>query len=539
MRKAASHVSCGTADWEFMMNTIKQMLLWAEAAYGNKSAIIDIDRNVSWTYDDLNRAARSFCAAYAEAGIAPGDRIGWLTMAPGADVTALSIGARKMGAIPVVMNARASVDRIAWMIENVGVKALSYSAETAELLQRLQETGIPSVQQFIALDEPISPDHHSLASIYAKHADAAEPEVTVSPDDIGIIIYTSGSSGRPKPIMHTDEVQLQMTLNQAYAWALTHEDRFLSIMPPHFAGWMGVTLTALRAAASQVCSRFEPSQVAQTIVEYECSHAVMSPTMVRMLRAVYDEAPETFADNNLQAGMLGGEVITPDVLEVLFKMFPKFQLMGSLGATECGILHTGVGNPRVKSDDGRLLGKPLPGVFIELRDQETGEVIKGANRSGELFVTGPIAKGIWGDPKATEENFPGGWWRSKDILYRDEEGYLYYAGRADNVFKSGGIKVSCEDVETVLKSHPLVLDAIVVPVPDQKLGNAGHAFIRHRVGLSTDDLIAFWRSRSNAEPYARPRHWTMMGEEFFPMATAAKIDRAGLRTKAQEMHLQD
>lgn len=518
------------------MKNIKELLLWADSGYGMKDAIIDLDRDVRWTYADLNSAARSVCAAYANAGIKHNDRVGWLAMGPGADITALSIGARKLGAIPVVMNARASVERIAWMINNVQIKSLAYTSETVELLNRVLEVGVPTVELFIALDNPIDASHVSLGSIYSEHAGAGEPDVDIAPDDIAYIVYTSGSTGQPKPIMHSESVCTQTCLNTAYMWGLYHEDRFLNILPPHFTGWIGVALASLRAAASQICVRFEPMRVARAIANERCTHAIMSPTMVRMLREAYDRDPALFAHSELRAGMLGGEAITPDVLDMLFKMFPGFKLTGSIGATEAGIAHTGLGNPRLKDDDGRLVGRPMPGVFVELRDLDTGEVINEPNRPGELYVRGLIAKGVWGDPKATAENFPDGWWRSKDVLVRDEQGYLYFAGRADNVFKSGGIKVSCEDVEKVLKAHPLVLDAVVVPVPDTRLGSVAHAFIRHRENLDSDQLIAWWRTRSDADAFARPRHWTMIGEETFPMVTAMKVDRHGLRERARKFH---
>jgi long-chain acyl-CoA synthetase len=514
------------------MNTFKELMLWLEAGYANKTAIIDLDRDVRWTYADLNRASRSICAAYSAGGIEKDDRIGWLAMAPGADVTALSIGARKMGAIPVTLNARASVERIAWMINNIGLKALAYTTETAQLLKQVQAVGIPSVSLFIAMDDPTEPDHLSLACIYTDHADAPEPDVGIGPEDIAFVVYTSGSSGNPKPVMHSEAVYCEIAMNMAYGWALTHEDRFLAIMPPHFAGWLGVTVATLRAAACQVCVRFDPASLGKIINDEQCTHGVMSPSMVRMLRGAYEANPADFEGNAMRAGMLGGEPITQDVMDLLFKLFPRFQLMGSIGATEAAIAHTGVGNPRVLSDDGKLVGKPFPGVFVELRDTETGEVITEAGRPGEMYVGGTVAKGIWGDEKATEENFPGGWWRSKDVLVRDEEGYLYFVGRADNMFKSGGIKVVCEDVEAVLKSHSQVLDVVVVPVPDKKLGTVGHAFVRHGSGLEAPALESWWREQPGADAFARPRHWTMMGETPFPMVTAAKVDRKGLRERA-------
>lgn len=513
------------------MKTLKDVLLWAESGYGNKRAIVDLDRGDRWTYADLNARARSVCAGYSAAGLAKGDRIGWLAMSPAADVSAVGLGAKKMGVIPVVMNARASVERIAWMIDNLGVTLLSYTDETRELLERLQARGIPTVKTFLAIDEPADSSHLALADIYREHTGAGEPDVDVAPDDVSHIVYTSGSTGMPKPVMYTEENWIECQRNMAYAWGVYHEDRFINYLPPHFTAWVGVNTVAFVAGASQVCLRFDPGQVAKAIAAEACTHTVTTPTMVRMLLNQFESHPELFADNAMRVGMLGGETITPDVLNAVAAMFPSLRLMGSLGATEGAIMHTGIGNQRMDTDDGRLVGKPLPGITVELRDVDTGAVIEGAG-TGELFVRGPIASGIWGDEAATAKNFPDGWWRSGDLLVRDEEGYYSFGGRADNVFKSGAIKISTEDVETVLKAHPQILDAVVVPVPDERYGMVPHAFVRHRNELSSDELESWWRQRDDADAYARPRHWTMMGEAPFPMVTAAKVDRHGLRTRA-------
>ncbi len=515
------------------MRTIKELLLWTEAGYGNKEAIADLDRGVRWTYADLNSAARSICAGYAAGGVGQGDRVGWLAMAPGADVTALSFGARKMGAIPVAMNARASAERIAWMIDNIGIKALSYTSETAELLARVQAVGIPSVRHFIALDEPLQDSHVTLTSIYADHAAAGEPSAIISPDDIAFVVYTSGSTGRPKPVMHSESRWVQQCTASAYMQSLYHEDRFVLLFPPHFVGWAYFASSAIAAAATQVCVRFDPTRVARVIAEESGTHLVISPSMVRILREEYKRDPALFAGNQVRVGMLGGERITPDVLDAVSALFPRMQRYASLGASEAAPLHTGVGNPRLAQDDGRLVGRPLPGVTVELRDADTGAVIQGPG-TGELFVRGPVAVGIWGDAEATAKNFPDGWWRSGDMLTRDEDGYFSIAGRADNVFKSGAIKISCEEVEAVLKTHPLVLDAIVVPAPDPRFGFTAHAFVRHDGELDGETLAAWWRERPDADPYARPRHWTLMGREPFPMVTAVKVDRHGLRERARQ-----
>lgn len=517
------------------MRSVKELLLWAESGFGDKEAIIDVDRGIRWTYADLSAASRSICASYASGEVRKGDRVGWLTMAPGADVTALSIGARKMGAIPVTLNARAAPEQLAWMIGNVELKALSYTADTAELLTRLQEIGIPTVKHFVAIDEPIESNHHPLSAVYADHPGADEPGVEISPDDIALIVYTSGSTGRPKPVMHSEARWLETTMNVAYQWALTFDDRFLQILPPHFVGWAHGTCAAIRAGASQVCARFAPASLPHVITEERCTHMGLTPTMIRMLKEEVPRIPGFSADNDVRVVMLGGELATDEVLETTRRLFPKMHRVGSHGATEAVTLFTGVGNPRLDGD-GRLLGKPLPGIIIELRDQETGELITEPEIPGEMYVDGPVAVGIWGDEKATAANFPGGWWRSGDIVVRDKEGYFRIAGRSDNVFKSGGIKIQCEEVESLLKCNPLILDAVVVPVPDTRFGLVPHAFVRHSEPLSIEDLDSWWRQRSDAPPYARPRHWTFWGDAPFPMVTAAKVDRQAFRRRAEQIH---
>ncbi|MEU9737467.1 class I adenylate-forming enzyme family protein [Streptomyces sp. NPDC048002] len=518
------------------MKTFKDILLWTEAGFGGKEAVVDLDRGVRWTYGDLNRAARSVCAAYAEAGVWPGDRVGWLAMGPGADITALSFGMRKMGVIPVVMNGRATPEAIAWMIGNVGMRVLAYTAETVDLLERVRAIGIPSVRHFVAVDEPVEDGHDSLARIYAEYAGADEPELEIEPDDPAVLIYTSGSTGRPKPVVHTETSWAETARLGAHSLSLYPDSRFMAIMPPHFAAWAHITSGAVAAAATQVCARFSPPALARAVAQ-GVTHLVLSPTMIRMLGEEARSTPELFADNDVRVAMLGGELATDEVLATLRRLFPKVQRVASHGATEAVALSAGPGDPRIE-EGGALLGRPLPGAVVEIRNEETGEVITEPGVPGCMYVRGPmVAQGIWADREATAATFPGGWWRSGDVVARDGQGYLTIAGRTDNVFKSGAVKVQCEEVESLLGEHPAVLEAVVVPVPDGVFGTVGHAYVRHTEEVTEDELVAWWRGRDDVPQYARPRHWTLQGRQAFPMVTAAKVDRKALRREAEKLHV--
>jgi fatty-acyl-CoA synthase len=520
------------------MDTMKDLLLWTESGFGAKEAIVDFDRGVRWSYSQLNDYARRICASYArDGGVTRGDRVGWLSMGPRADILALSFGLRKMGAIPVTMNARASAESVAWMINNVEMKALAYGSDCLELLKQIIAIGIPSVKEFVAIDgAPLGDRHLSLADLYRTYESAPEPDVTIEQDDVALIVYTSGSTGRPKPIMHTEATWAATSMNLAYMWSLYYDDRFLALMPPHFVGWAHVTSATLRAAASQVCLRFDPAAVARAVQQERCTHAIFTPTLIRILFEEYRRDPSRFADNPIRIGMLGGETITNDVLDKLRLMFPLLERTGSFGSSEAASLHTGLRSARAAGDP-MVLGKPLPGVTVELRDAETGELVTEPGAPGVLLVKGPTAVGIWNDPEATKKSFPGGWWYSGDVLSRDKDGYMSFTGRSDHMFKSGAIKVFSEEVEEVLKRHPHVLDVIVVPVPDDRFGQVPLAFVRHNATVSGEEFERWWREQ-DAPGYCRPRYWIMRGTEPFPMVTAAKVDRRALRDLAQQIYQQ-
>jgi acyl-coenzyme A synthetase/AMP-(fatty) acid ligase len=508
--------------------TFQDIFAWLERVYPDKDAIAD-GRNVSWTFGELCDYSRRACAGYRQfAGLRKGDRIGWLSFEPTAALLSLSFGARKMGAIPVIMNSRASPEALAWMINNVQVEVLSYTRECRDLLERVRSVGIPCVRQYLAMDEPINiPGEVLLNDVYSEFERANEPEVAIGPEDVCFIAYTSGTTGQPKPVVHLEREWSWTTLMMAHVLGISHKDVTAVVMPPSFIGWAHVTCASLRVAAKQASLRFHPRQFVETVAKESVTHSLLSATLVRMLYSEYRNRTGSWMTESLRVCAVGGEPITVDVHNMFREMFPNAARISSLGATEGILLHSGVQNPYI-TEHFQAIGKPLPGVTAELRDEETGEVIEETGRPGVLYARGPgIAAGIWNDRDATETNFPGGWWRTGDVLQRDKEGYYSYSGRSDHMFKSGGIKVFAEDVERKLKSHPAVLDAVVVPVSDAKFGFVPFAHVRHSEPVNAEMLEEWWSDKA-FEGYNRPRHWKFWGEHPFPMLTDVKIDRKAL-----------
>ncbi len=515
------------------IETLKEVLLWLDTQFGEKEAVVESPGGKRWTFGDLNDLSRRVCAAYAqEGGVRKGDRIGWLSLGPRADLVALGLGARKMGAVPVIMNARAGAERLAWMIENVGLKTLAYTADCGELVEQVRRVGVPSVRQVIAVDTPVGiPGEAVLADLYEAFRGAPEPDVQIDPDDLCLLAYTSGTTGRPKPVMHLEEEWSWTSTVMAYVLGLYFDDTTLIAMPPSFIGWAHVTCASLRVAARQCCFRFDPVTFPSVVAQEEATHALLTPTLIRMLHAAYRREQAAFGTRSLRVSVIGGEPITADVNAMTDEMFPKLARTSALGATECILLHSGH-HSRYLEEHPATVGKPVPGVTAELRDEETGEIVTQPGVRGVLYATGPgIAAGIWNDPEATAANFPSGWWRTGDIFSRDEAGYYYLAGRSDHMFKSGAIKIYSEEVEQTVKQHPAVLDAVVVPVPDETFGLVPFAHVRNSEPLSAEAMDRWWRAEG-FEGYSRPRHWRFWDGAAFPMVTTAKIDRRRLAEEA-------
>lgn len=516
-----------------MDTTLNETLLWLEAHYGDAEAVVDWPDGRRWTFAELSDRARRLAAAYRDAGIGRGDRVGWLALGSRADLVALVAGARKLGAVPVVMNARASAERVAWMLEHAGVRSLAYTGDCAELLGAVRSAGMPSVRSLIALDAPTDlPGETPVDDLYASYAGAEEPGIRTEPEEICLLAYTSGTTGRPKLVVHLESEWAWTTLTMAYVLGLYHEDTALIAMPPNFIGWAHVTCASLRVGARQCCFRFDPAMFRDVVAAEGGTHALLTPTLIRMLYARFREERHSRDASTLRVAVIGGEPVTADVAAMLDEMFPDLIQISAFGATEGILLHTRSFGSSREARAGAA-GRPLPGVTAVLRDEETGELITEPGRRGILHVRGPgIAAGIWNDPEATAISFPNGWWRTGDLFTRDREGYLYYAGRADHMFKSGGIKVYAEEVEEALKRHPDVLDAVVVPVPDPTFGLVPFAHVRNTRPLEPQVLERWWREQG-LERYSRPRHWRFWGEEPFPMVTPAKVDRHRLAEEAR------
>ncbi len=518
-----------------MIETQKEIFLWLGKCFGAKEAMVDYPSGKRWNYQDFNDYSRRICASYKKDGrVRRGDRVTWLSLLASTDITALSFGARKMGAVPVILNARAGIEDIAWMIRNVEAKSLAYTSDFVDTIREIRKVGIPGVREYIALEERGSfPGELSIDEIYQHYKGADEPDVKIKESDDCLISYTSGTTARPKPVVHKEAGWSWTTLMMAYTLNIYFDDVPVIAFSPNFIGWAHMVGGCLRTGAKQCCMRFTPYTFLKAVTDEGGTHSLLLPTLIRMLYAEYKKHPGEFKTDSLRNARIAGEVLTEDVLSMFKEMFPKAERNAGLGATETPSLHSGPSSYYL-SQHWDTVGKPPPGLTAELRNTETGEVITEPDTVGELYFKGlSVANGIWNDPEATEKNFPNGWLKTGDLATVDKDGYYFLAGRSDFMFKSGGVKVYSEQIEANLKKHPDVLDAVVVPVPHETFGFVPFAHIRNKNPMTTEEMEKWWLEQQFAR-FNRPREWKFWGEKEFPMIGSGKLDRRTLKTMAQK-----
>jgi fatty-acyl-CoA synthase len=462
------------------------------------------------TYAALHRRSLRLAAGLAERGLGRGDRLATLTGSSPDHVAALFACAR-LGLVLQPISWRLAPPEIAYQLEDAEPALLLASEEHNELARRAGG----SVEIGRIGDPTLEADADGLA------ADGP------SDDDPLLLVYTSGTTGKPKGALLTHANCFWTNLSFDRIAGVRDDDVVLQVLPQfHVGGWNVQPLLAWWKGATVVLEPgFEPERTLRLIDEQRVTTMMGVPATYLFL----SQEPG-FSDVDLESLRLvvvGGAPMPASLLETWQSR--GVEIVQGYGLTEAA--------PNVlclPADEARrkvgFAGKPYPHVDVALRDPETGEEIEGAG-VGELLVRGPnVFAGYWRNPEATEAAFVDGWLRTKDIAERDAEGFFRIAGRLQELVISGGENVYPAEIEDVLHGHPDVVEAAVVGVPDERWGEVCAAFVVLRDGAPTtgDELRAHCRER--LARFKVPRTVTFVDE--LPRSSMGKVLKETLRASA-------
>jgi acyl-coenzyme A synthetase/AMP-(fatty) acid ligase len=328
------------------------------------------------------------------------------------------------------------------------------------------------------------------------------------PDALAAIVFSSGTTGKPKGIMHSQTTLLEAAKGgQAVMGPITPDSATLLYMQPSFAAWPIIVLPFV-AAKAKVCfgKVFTPPAFLETCQRERITKAPLVPTMWRM---VFEAGPENYDLSALTLVSISGEAPAPSDVRQLYDRICKniccIYLAGE-GFTACGVM----ANTRDLMERNKIgsSGRPVLGVDLRILAPAGGfddEAPPG--ETGEIVISGPsLSIGYWKDPELTRQKFRDGWWRSGDLGRLDDDNYLWVSGRIDNVINSGGIKVSGEEIEHALLVHPAIAQCAVVGQPDAKLGQRIEAYVVARgTPPDGDELGRFLREQRHLAGFKIPK----------------------------------
>lgn len=463
------------------------------------------------TYAELDAAACRLAQLFSTQGLQAGDRVAVLSEFC-LEYIVLFTAAQKTGIVLVPLNYRLAPREIDYLLGDSDPALLVYAPKFAELLEHCpQAAGIS--QRSIAQLNAIASDSGYPATFEA---------VSLNENDPIFILYTSGTTGFPKGALYTHKMLVWNSLNTALRLQITGSDRTLMCMPPfHTGGWNVLTTPFLHFGATVVLlPQFDADQVLRLLEDERISLFMVVPTMIRMLA----DSPlfEQVRLQSLRYFIVGGEALPITVIERwASKGVPIRQ---GYGLTEVGPNVTSLPEADAIRKRGSI---GFPNFYLESKlVNEAGETVEGAGE-GEFWLKGEVVSpGYWRNAEATAKAITDGWFKTGDLLRRDEEGYLYVIDRLKNMYISGGENVYPAEVEKYLQQHPAVQEVAVIGVPDEKWGESGKAIVVLKPGESTTDEQLRSFCLGGLAKFKVPKHYTFVAA--LPKNDTGKIDRKQL-----------
>lgn len=499
----------------------------ASERWPSAPALIVGDR--SWTFAELWSDARAAASAMRASGVGHGDRVAiW---APNAREWILAaIAAQIVGAAIVPLNTRFKGQEAGDILRRSGAKLLFIPADFLGTDYRalIAKEELPALAEVVTFDG-------AWDAFVARGKGAHDPGVDIaldrlSGDDISDIIFTSGTTGRPKGALSAHRQVTQNFGDWAARVDLREGDRYLIVNPffhtfGYKAGW---TACLLRGAAIVPQAVFDAAETARLIEYHRISFIPGPPTIYQsLLQDLANDMPRDFS--SLRVAVTGAAPVAPALVERMRGELGMQNIVNGYGMTECGAIAM-----TRQGDDAETIahtcGFPLPGIEVRCVDDDGRDLPAG--QAGELWVRGhAVMRGYLDDPAATAEAIDAdGWLHTGDVGTVDSRGYLAITDRKKDMYISGGFNCYPAEIEKLLASHPAIEMAAVVGVPDERMGEIGKAFVVLRPGQTSDAASILAWARTNMANYKVPREIAFVAE--LPRNAGGKVLRMALRSGA-------
>ena len=441
-------------------------------------------------YGEMAMRAAALAGGLQGRGVAAGDVVGLLSYNC-TEFLETIFAANYLGAIAMPINWRLAAPEVRYILEHSEARALVCDEALVDLANDAT-TGLEGSLVRASISAPAPTGWTSLAELRtASHL----PHAPCTGDDVHRLMYTSGTTGRPKGVMITHANLAWKNLAHIVEFGITSADLGLACGPMYHVGALDLTITTLIAAgATTIIHRtFEARDVVDEIERSRVTTVWLAPAMVNAIMALPDIDQRDLSSVRLVIG--GGEKMPIPLIERLQRTFPSAWFADAYGLTETVSGDTFLDQASTVTKLGSV-GRPCLYLELDIRDPQGASLPAGER--GEVVLRGPkVFKGYWRDPDATAAAFEGGWFHTGDIGVRDDDGYLYIVDRLKDLILSGGENIAGSEVERVLYEHDAVLEVAVVGRRDERWGEVPVAFValRPNVTATADELVDHCRGQ--------------------------------------------
>ncbi|WDZ83674.1 class I adenylate-forming enzyme family protein [Micromonospora cathayae] len=483
----------------------------------DREALVDGDRR--WTYAELDADVDRHAAALRDGGIAAGELVGVLGRNTGTYVVELLALAR-LGAISVPLNWRLHPNEQAYVIDQAGITGLLYDDDFADDAARLvAATGVRTV---VANGDRVVAGAGRLAALLdGQPSGVRVADAEKGPDDVHRLLYTSGTTARPKGVVHTYGNLTANHLAQVLELELTAADRILVSAPLfHVSGLEAPGLAIFVAGATMVLTpTFKAADIARIAAEERITGMVLAAQILFGLLDL-DPPPDL---GTLRYLLFAG--VAPSVRQEVKRRLPHVRLVDTFGMTELcnGICYLDAAHEQSKLG---ALGAPFPGVHVRIVDEHFRPVPPG--EAGEIVVRGEkVSPGYWRDDEANRRTRRDGWFLTGDVGRIDADGYLWFVDRRTDLIKSGGENIASAEIERVIARHPDVAEVAVVGVPDPTWDEVPKAYVILRDGATVTAEGLREHCRAELARYKVPKYVQIVSS--LPRNDSGKVLKRSLR----------
>jgi fatty-acyl-CoA synthase len=471
------------------MNIASWVKRWSEL-HPDKTAIIFEGEQIS--YLDLHQRVNRACCWLQSLGIEKGDRVA-VMLSNSPEFLELYLACSRLGALFVPVNYRLAAPELDYTLSNSRPRLFVFGNEFSKTVLGLYLNNHRPLMLLASIPEcsnsgDVLDYHDGLAACDGNNPFLTESMAPASPEEPHVIMYTSGTTGKPKGAVLSHRKTFFNCLNADIFFKLSFDDIMLIVLPLFHSGGLFIQASPVfyKGCTLIIHPSFDPHKTYEDIRKYQVTKFLGVPTVYKSLVKVGSE--NRSASSSLKISAIGGEKLTPELMDQLKDA--GFSLRQIMGQTETSILLWAHEDDAVRKPGS--VGKPVFHADVRIVDRqgrscETGQV-------GEIVVRGSIMMTeYWQDPAKTESTIRGGWLHTGDLARMDEDGYFYLVDRKRDMYISGGENIYPAEIERVLRNHSGIEDIAVVGFSDETWGEAGYAFVIPKAGkdLSVEEVIGF------------------------------------------------